>query len=215
VTTLSLIQGSREWHMARLGKVTASRASDVIAKTKTGWSASRGRYMVDLIGERLTGIAAPCFVTQAMQWGIEQEPYAKSAYEFLTDTTIEPAGFVEHPTIPMSGASPDGLVGTDGLVEIKCPGTAAHIETLLKRAVPADYLPQVNWQFACTGRKWCDFISFDPRFPEHLRLVVIRVDRDQQQVEQLEAGVTAFQGELAAMLEALQTTADRQPELVA
>lgn len=208
MTTLALVQGSREWHMARLGKVTASRASDVIAKTKTGWSASRGRYMIDLIGERLTGIASPHFVSQAMQWGIEQESYAKSAYEFLTDTTVEPGGFVDHPVILMAGASPDGLVEADGLVEIKCPGTAAHIDTLLRRRVPADYMPQINWQLACTGRRWCDFVSFDPRFPESLRLVVIRVERDDQQIIELESGVTAFLTELTAMMDVLEASAE-------
>lgn len=195
MTNLTLIQGSADWLAARLGKVTASRLADVIAKTKTGYGAARARYMADIIGERLTGLAAPAFVTAAMHWGTEQEPLARAAYEFLTDATVESVGFVDHPTIPLSGASPDGLVGDDGLVEIKCPGTAAHVDTLLRHAVPADYLPQIMWQMACTGRQWCDFVSFDPRFPENLRLVVIRVARNDKQIAELEAAVRAFLAE--------------------
>lgn len=213
MTGLSLIQGSREWLAARVGKATASRMSDLTAKTKTGWGAARGRYMIDLIGERLTGIPTPSYTTQAMQWGIEQEPAARAAYEFLTDATVDPAGFVDHPTIPMSGASPDGLADKDGLVEIKCPGTAAHIDTLLRRAVPADYLPQITWQLACTGRAWCDFISFDPRLPENLRLCVIRVERDAKAISDLEAAVVVFLGELDAMVANLNAITNPLPEL--
>lgn len=198
-----IIQGSPEWHAARLGTVTASRVADVVAKTKTGWGASRANYMAELLVERLTGQPAERYTNSAMQWGLDTEPEAKAAYEFRTDASVADAGFVPHPTIAMSGASPDGYVGGDGLVEIKCPNTATHVDTLLGQSVPDKYVVQMQWQMACTGRKWCDFVSFDPRMPEPMRMFVGRVLRDDARIRALEADIAAFLAELDAKHAAL------------
>ena len=199
-----IVQGSPEWFAARLGKVTASKVSDVVAKTKSGWGASRANYMAALIAERLTQTPADSFSNAAMQWGTEQEPLARVAYEFFTGRDVEQVGFVDHPSIPMTGASPDGLVGEDGLVEIKCPNTATHIDTLLDGKVPGKYVIQMQWQMACTGRQWCDFVSFDPRMPEEMRLWIQRVDRDGPHIELLEEDVTVFLSTLDEKITALQ-----------
>jgi putative phage-type endonuclease len=187
-------QLSQEWFAARLGRVTASRVADVIAATKTGPSASRANYMAELICERLTGRPAERFSNAAMDWGREKEDEARTAY----GEAVEQTGFVPHPTIAMTGASPDGLVGDFGLVEIKCPNTATHLDTLLTAKVPAKYVTQMMWQMACTGRAWCDFASYDPRLPEAMRLFVSRVDRDDAMIADLEAKVSAFLDELDA-----------------
>lgn len=189
-------QGTLEWFNERLGKVTASRVADVIAKTKTGWGSSRANYAAQLVAERLTGKVTDSYRNAAMDWGIMTEPDARVAYEFLTDATVEQVGFVPHPTIAMSGASPDGLIGNDGLVEIKCPNTATHIETLLGQSVPGKYITQMQWQMACTGRKWCDFVSFDSRMPESMRLFVKRIERDTTAVRDLETSVSEFLAEI-------------------
>lgn len=191
-----IIQGSPEWFSQRLGKVTASRVADVVAKTKAGWGASRANYMGQLIAERLTGEVAESYTNAAMQWGTDHEPDARTAYEFRSDATVTAVGFVIHPTIADSGASPDGLVAADGLVEIKCPNTSTQIETLLGRSVPAKYTTQMQWQMACTGRKWCDYVSFDPRMPESMSLFVARVERDDRMIAELEAQVREFLAEL-------------------
>lgn len=189
-------QQSEEWFAARLGKVTASRVADVIARTKTGPSASRANYMAELVAERLTGARGETYTNAAMQWGTDNEPEARLAYEFRHDVTVEQVGFIAHPSIEMSGASPDGLVAADGLVEIKCPNTATHIETLLTGTIPAKYETQMLWQMACTGRAWCDFASFDPRLPEEMRLFVKRFARDDARIAEMEEQVREFLFEL-------------------
>ena len=189
-------QGSAEWFAARLGKVTASKVADVVAKTKSGYSTSRANYMAQLVAERLTGTVAESFSNAAMQWGTDMEPEARTAYEFLHDAAVAEIAFVPHPTIEAAGASPDGLVGDDGLVEIKCPNTATHIETLLSGKVPSKYETQMLWQMACTGRAWCDFVSYDPRMPEAMRLFVQRVPRSAERIAYLEEEVSAFLFEL-------------------
>lgn len=194
--TADLIQGSPEWHAARLGKVTASRVADVIARTKSGWGASRKNYAAELIAERLTGQPAAGYMNGAMQWGIDTEPQARAAYEFFADATVVEVGLIPHPTIAMSAASPDGLVGDEGLVEIKCPTTATHIETLLSKSIADKYVVQMQWQLACTGRAWCDFASFDPRMPEDLRLFIQRVERDDKRIAELESAVREFLAEV-------------------
>jgi putative phage-type endonuclease len=191
-----IAQGSAEWHNLRLGKVTASKVADVVAKTKTGYSASRANYAAQLITERLTGLPTEGFTNAAMAWGTETEPQARSAYEFNRAETVVEVAFVPHQTIGETGASPDGLVGDDGLVEIKCPNTAAHIETLIGGAVPAKYVTQMQWQMACTGRKWCDFVSYDPRMPESMRFFCQRVQRDDVLIADLEREVIAFLNEV-------------------
>lgn len=205
-----IIQGSEEWLAIRVGKVTASRVADVIARTKTGWGASRANYMAELIAERLTGEPAEKFTNAAMKWGTDNEPDARIAYEFRTDAEVVQVGFIPHPTIGMTGASPDGLVGTDGLVEIKCPNTATHIDTLISQAVPAKYVTQMLWQMACTGRQWCDFVSFDPRMPEHMRLFVKRVPRDDARIAELERDVADFLAELDGKVAELTAIYDRR-----
>lgn len=189
-------QGSPEWMAERCGKVTASRVADVVARTKSGWGASRANYAAELIAERLTGVKAEGYTNAAMQHGIDTEPQARFAYEFYADATVAQIGLVQHPTILMSGASPDGLVGDDGLIEIKCPNTATHIETLLGASVPSKYVTQMQWQMACTGRQWCDFVSFDPRLPESMRMFVQRVHRDDAAIALLETEVQAFLAEI-------------------
>lgn len=199
-----MAQGSIEWKAARCGKVTASRVADVIAKTKTGWGAVRYNYMAELIAERLTGVPNDGFTNAAMQWGTDKEPEARAAYEFFCDVPVTEVAIVEHPSIPMCAASPDGLVSDDGLVEFKCPMTSTHIETLLGGTVPAKYITQMQWQLACTGRKWCDFVSFDPRLPESMRMFTRRVMRDDVMISQLEKDVIVFLGELELKLAELK-----------
>lgn len=205
-----IIQGSPEWFTVRLGKVTASRVADLTARTKSGWGASRANYMAQLIAERLTGEAAESFSNAAMKWGTDTEPMARDAYTFHTDRDVLQVGFAQHPLIAMSGASPDGLVGDDGLVEIKCPNTATHIETLIDGVVPGKYLTQIAWQLACTGRAWCDFVSFDPRLPEDMRLFICRVARDDSYIAELEREVPAFLAEVDAKIAALCAAVGRK-----
>jgi putative phage-type endonuclease len=189
-------QGTPEWFAARLGRLTASRIADATAKTKTGWGASRANLMAELVAERLTGLPAERFTNGAMVWGIEKEPDARAAYEFYFDVDVAPGGFFEHPSIPMSGASPDGLVGNDGLVEFKCPNTATHIDTLLSKSIDGKYIKQMQWQMACTGRMWCDFGTYDPRMPLELQLWVLRVMRNDKMIAELEADARQFLAEL-------------------
>jgi len=185
-------QKTDEWYAARVGKVTASRVADVVAKTKSGYSTSRDNYMAQLVCERLTGKPAESFSNAAMQWGTETEPLARAAYEAKMDILVDEVGFIDHPTIVNSGASPDGLVGEDGLIEIKCPNTSTHIDTLLSQTVPKKYADQIFWQMACTGRQWCDFVSYDPRLPSDLQLFIKRIPRDDQYIKLLEAEVIEF-----------------------
>ena len=204
---MSAPQGSPEWLAERLGKVTASRIDDLMARTKTGYGASRVNYMAQLIVERLTGNVAESYTNAAMQWGTDNEPAARAAYEFVTDVEVVETGFILHPTVQDSGASPDGLVGDIGLVEIKCPNSATHIETLLTKTVPGKYRKQMLWQMACTVRGWCDFVSFDPRMPEHLRLFVQRVSFDGEEVQRMENEVTTFLAEMNEKIDRLKKTA--------
>lgn len=198
-----IVQRSDAWFAARLGKVTASRVADVVARTKTGYGASRANYQAELIIERLTGVPQENYINGAMQWGIDHEAEALIAYEFWRDVTVTPVGFVPHPTIAMSGASPDATIGADGLVETKCPNSATHIETLLGRAIPDKHMTQMYYQMACTGRQWCDYCSFDPRLPEAMRLFVKRVHRDDELITELEREVIQFLAELDAKLQRL------------
>jgi putative phage-type endonuclease len=199
-------QGTPEWFAQRLGKVTASRVADIIAKTKTGVAASRGNYLAQLVAERLTGQAADSFKSGAMQHGTETEPMARMAYETETGQMVTEVAMIQHPKIEMAGASPDGLVGEDGLVEIKCPNTSTHIATLMADKAPSGYMAQMQWQMACTGRAWCDFVSFDPRMPEDMQLFIKRVPRDEKLIAEYEAEVIKFLAEV-------QETVDKLIEL--
>ena len=185
-------QGTDSWHQIRCGKVTASRVADIIAKTKTGYSASRENYLAQLVCERMTGKPTESFTNAAMLHGTETEPFARAAYESVKDVLVQEVGFVVHPLIEDAGASPDGLVGDFGLVEIKCPNTATHIQTLLDQKVPEKYNTQMQWQMASTSRHWCDFVSFDPRMAEGLQLFIKRVEFDPVYVASLEKEVLNF-----------------------
>lgn len=198
-------QGTEAWFQARCGLVTASRVADVVAKTKSGYSASRANYMAQIIAERLTGTVADSFTNSAMQWGTDTEPQARAVYELTRGMDVVEVGFVNHPTIDEAGASPDGLIGDKGLVEIKCPNTATHIDTLLSEAVAGKYATQMQWQMACTGREWCDFVSFDPRLPDTMQLFVQCVERDDKRIAEFEGEVTKFLAEVQEKVEALAT----------
>jgi putative phage-type endonuclease len=196
-------QGSPEWFAQRLGKVTASRVADVIAKTKTGYSTSRDNYMAQLVCERMTNTVAESFTNSAMQWGTETEPLARAAYEAHADVLVDEVAMITHPTIEAAGASPDGYVGSEGILEIKCPNTNTAIDTLLSQVVPSKHIPQIQWQLACTGKKWCDFVSFDPRLPTELQLFVRRVPRDDAYIQMLEKEVIQFLTELDGKIKKL------------
>lgn len=189
-------QRSAEWFAERLGKVTASRISDVIAKTKTGYSATRKNYMTQLLLERLTGQKEESYTNAAMQHGIDTEDEARKAYELDSFNIVTECGFFNSPDGLMSGASPDGLIAEDGLIEIKCPNTATHIETLISKDIDRKYILQMQWQMYCTGRQWCDFVSYDNRLPVNLQLFIKRVDRDEKLIEEIKTEVSLFLSEL-------------------
>jgi putative phage-type endonuclease len=196
---LSMPQGSSEWLAARAGKVTASRISDVMASKTT---AAYRDYRAQIVAEILTGQHQESgFTNVAMLWGIEQEKFARAEYELACDWTVDEIGIVLHPTIERGAASPDGLVSTNGLVEIKCPKTATHLQTLIDKKQPRQYENQMLWQMACTGREWVDFVSYDPRLPEDLQLFVHRFDRDDKRIEEIEAAVTQFLSEVDEMID--------------
>lgn len=197
---MDTIQGTEAWFQIRLGKVTASRLSDVAMKKTT---AGYQNYKAQLIAERLTGTPPESFSSAAMQWGTEKEPDARAAYSFLQGVDVVELGFADHPVIEWAGASPDGLVAADGLVEIKCPNTATHIATLEGGNIPGKYMMQMQWQMACTERQWCDFASFDPRLPVEMQLHVIRVDRDDNLIAELEEKTADFLAEVAASVQFL------------
>jgi len=189
-----IIQGTNEWKQLRLGKATASRIKDIIAKTQKGYSTSRDKYMTQLLLERLTGTVAESYSDAAMAHGVEQEPFARAAYEAAKNVMVDQVAFVNHPTIEQSGASPDGIVG-EGLVELKCPMSHTHLESILG-GIDDQYKVQVQWQMACTGAKWTDLCSFDPRFPAELQLVIKRFERDDAYIATLEKEVIKFLTEL-------------------
>ena len=199
-----IAQRSAEWYAQRLGKATASRIADVVAKTKTGVSAMRINYAAELIAERLTGTPTNGFVSGPMQWGIDHEAQARALYADRCGLLVSEAEFRDHPEIMWSGASPDGYVDEDGLVEVKCPNTATHIETLLGAAISVNHLIQMQWQMACTGRAWCDYVSFDPRLPGPMQLHVRRVQRDVSHIIELETEVSTFLDEIAERVDRLQ-----------
>ena len=196
-------QGTDSWFAARLGKVTASRVADLMAKTKSGYSTSRDNYMAQLVCERLTQTKADGFTNAAMEWGTEQEPFARAAYEAKTGEMVEEVGFVPHPKIEWAGASPDGLVGLFGLVEIKCPNTATMIDTLLTGKVPSKYNTQMQFQMACTERDWCDYVVFDPRMPAKAQLFIKRVERDNVFIKEMEAEIVNFLAEVNVQIQQL------------
>ncbi len=201
-------QRTDDWLKARLGKVTASRIADLMAKTKTGYSTSRQNYLSQLVAERLTGKPADSYSNAAMQWGTETEPLARAAYENSLGIFVMETGFHLHPEIDEAGASPDGLIENDELIEIKCPNTGTHIETLLRRDIPNKYVLQMQWQIACTGRTWCDFVSYDPRMPMEHQLCIIRHHRDDELISKIELEVYQFLQEIHEIIHALRNMQD-------
>jgi len=197
-------QLSPEWFAARLGKVTASRVADILATIKSGESASRRNYKVQIVTERLTQIKTETYMNQAMQDGIDREPTAREIYEHLKNVKVIETGFVNHHTIEMAGASPDGLVGDDGIIEIKCPIETTHTTNLLEKKLPSKYKPQVQFQLACTQRKWCDFISYNPNFEPRLQLSVVRVERDDEYIEHIEFEILKFLAEVELLINDLK-----------
>lgn len=185
-------QGTDEWKRERLGHVTASRISDVMAKVKTGEAKTREKYRYEIVTQRLTNEIQDGYVNEAMSWGTEQEPYARMAYEAKTGNFVTQVGFIKHEGIYWVGASPDGLVGDTGLIEIKCPNTATHLKTLESGKAPTEYYGQMQMQMWVTGREWCDFVSYDPRLPDELRYFCVRVHRDEEYLKEMEADVLQF-----------------------
>jgi putative phage-type endonuclease len=192
-------QGSEEWFASRMGKVTASRVKDVMAKTKSGPAATRKNYLMELLCQRLTGNREEGYTNAAMQRGIDLEPIARSAYEIDTGLMVDEVGLIEHPTIEMFGASPDGLVEADGMLEIKCPNTAQHVACIRTGEPDNKYWIQMQTQMACSGREWCDFVSFDDRLPEELQYFRSRVMRDKDVISEIEDDVLQFLGELDSL----------------
>lgn len=200
-----MIQGSEEWHAARLGRVTASRVADVMAKTKTGYSASRTNYMMELLCQRLTGKREEGFTSAAMQRGTELESSARSVYEAENGVIVIECGLVQHSTIAMFAASPDGIIGSDGLLEIKCPNTSTHIDFLRTGKPDGKYQLQMLAQMACTGRDWCDFVSFDDRLPEPLQFYCIRFYRDDCRIKEMLTEIQKFLEELDLLEKEMQS----------
>ncbi len=201
-----LIQGSDAWKLSRIGFCSASRIADVMAKTKSGPSASRENYKAQLVAEILTGKpqGADLSNNAAVQWGVEHEAEARALYEVKTGNLVQECGFFVHPTIERSGASPDGLIGDDGVLEIKCANTATHLEYLRAKKPPTKYYLQMQWQCACTGRQWADFVSYDPRLPERLQLLIVRVPRDEEKIAEITAEVVKFLAEVKETVEELE-----------
>ncbi len=199
-------QRTDDWFKARLGKVTASRIADLMAKTKTGYSTSRQNYLSQLVAERLTGKPSDSYNNASMLWGIETEPLGRAAYENALSIFVMETGFHLHPEIYDAGASPDGLIESDGLIEIKCPNTATHIETLLRREIPNKYVLQMQWQMACTGRAWCDFVSYDPRMPIEHQLCIIRHARNEELIASIEIEVYQFLQEIDEIIRELMNS---------
>lgn len=189
-------QGTEAWHQLRLGKVTASRVADILAQTRTGPSASRQNYLIELALQRSTGTIEPSYTNAAMEWGTQTEPQARVAYEVETGNFVDQVAFIDHPTIANFGCSPDGLIGDDGLIEIKCPNSATHWEYFKAKKPPQKYVTQIQTQLCVTGRKWCDFVSFDPRMPSRSQLLIVRVDRDEAFIAELEEKVKQFLSEV-------------------
>ena len=195
-------QRSPEWYQARIGKITASCFADVLAKPET---ATHKNYMLQVATERVTGIAQGSdYINDAMQWGIDHEAAALLAYEAYSGSILEPCGLILHPELPHVGGSPDSLVGASGLLECKCPKSTTHYEYLLAEKLPAKYRPQVQGQIWVTGREWADFISYDPRFPPHVRLLVVRVERDDKYIAELAERVAEFESGVQAMMRRIE-----------
>jgi putative phage-type endonuclease len=201
-----IIQGSPEWFDIKRAKVGASKVTDMMSKGRgNAESTGRRNLKAKLICERLTGTTEETYTNAAMQWGVDNEGPAREVYEYNCDAEVDQVGFVDHPTIEYSGMSPDGLVGKDGLLEIKCPNSATHIDYLLAGVMPIEYVKQVQWQMACSGRRWCDFMSYDPRLGPDLQTFIIRVERDDELISQIEAEVIRLNSDISATIAQLHS----------
>ena len=199
------VQGTDEWFAERVGQITASRIKDVMAKTKTGYSTSRKNYATELALERITGQKAERYSNSAMAWGTEQEPFARAEYERFTGELVDEIGYVAHNVVRRSGASPDGLVGSHGILEIKCPNTATHIEWAVAGKVPPEHVMQMQWQIECTGRDWADFVSFDPRMPDGQQLFIRRLHRDHKIISEITAEIISFDRDIEEIIKSLDS----------
>ncbi len=197
-------QGTPEWHELRRGKVTASRVADILAKTKTGTSVSRQNYLIELALQQTTKTIEPSYTNAAMEWGTATEPQARVAYEVNTNNFVDQVPFIDHPKIQGFGCSPDGLVGADGLLEIKCPNSATHWEYFKAQEPPKKYFIQMQAQMAVTGAKWCDFVSFDPRMPERSQLLIVNVRRDPEFILYMEAEINQFLEEVSTEVKLME-----------
>jgi putative phage-type endonuclease len=193
-------QQTEGWLLERCGCATASRFSDVMAKIKTGEAATRRKYRIQIVTERLTNRPTPSYQNAAMMWGTQTEPEARMAYEAERGVIVHETGFIKHPVIAFCGASPDGLIGDDGMLELKCPESTTHMEWMEGGKAPSEHIPQIQGQLAVTGRQWVDFASYDPRFPDGLQLFIVRVMRDDAYIQELEAGVMGFLSEVDSMI---------------
>lgn len=196
-----LEQGSLEWKMARLGHVSASSIAAVMSKGKdNSESATRKTYKIKLVAERLTNLPQETYKNAAMEWGNETEPFARMAYESAMNVLVDKTGFWKHETKEWVGVSPDGLVGDDGLIEIKCPNTTTHLEYIFENTVPSDYRKQIQCQLWVTNRKWCDFVSYDPRLPAKNQLFIKRCERDEKLIAVMEEEVDKFLNEVQVII---------------
>lgn len=202
---INIEQGSDEWKLARLGHVTASNMADVMSKGKgSGEAIGRYKYKVRLVAERLTQTAAESFSNAAMEWGVEQEQFACIEYESATNQFVDKTGFWLHPEIKFLGVSPDRLVGAEGLIEVKCPNTTTHLGYLFEGKIPTDYYKQIQCQLWVTGRQWCDFVSYDPRLPKRNQLLIVRTERDESLIKEMEAETLKFLDEVESLIIKLQ-----------
>ena len=197
-------QGSEEWRVARAGSLGASQVHEALARTKTGWGASRANLIARLVIERLTGQPVKTYTTAAMQDGIDREPMARCAYEFWSNSDVQQVGLIKHPNIADTHASPDGMVNHDGLVEIKCPQPAQHLASLNGEAIADKYMMQMQWQLRCCERQWCDFVSFCPDFPESMRIIIKRVERDDKRIAAMEEEIVCFLNEVREIVRQLK-----------
>jgi putative phage-type endonuclease len=197
-------QGSPEWFALRCGKVTASRISDLMAKARTPGKGVRANYMAQIMLERMTGVPGKTYQNATMEEGNQWEPKARAAYIFMTGFSVSKVAFVDHPDVPKSGCSPDGFVSTDGLLEIKCPFANTHFTTLTDGEVPDEYMKQMQWALACTGRAWCDYVSYNDDMPENMKLFIKRVPRSNQMIGELTDAVRSFQTEVDLRLSVLR-----------
>lgn len=205
IDTRLLEQGTEEWKFARLGHVSASSIAAVMSKGKdNSESAVRKAYKIKIIAERLTGKPQESYKNAAMEWGNEQEPFARMAYEAKKNVMVDKTGFWKHETKEWLGVSPDGLVGNDGLIEIKCPNTTTHLEYIFDDVVPSDYRKQIQCQLWVTNRAWCDFVSYDPRLPERNQLFIKRCERDDKLIATMQEEVDKFLNEVQVIINKLK-----------